>query len=145
MELLKEYYSLQQQAGESVAEFLLRFCAVQALLDTAPAEDIQKCQFLKAWKEPQRSSFTLMDFSTVPFTEVINRVLNLDHHQLGLGLSQFRALAPPLKAEEKAFQQAVQCTLCLQFGHSNVECVQRCALCQARMHTTATCEYNQLA
>jgi hypothetical protein len=26
-----------------------------------------------------------------------------------------------------------------------VECVQRCALCQARTHTTATCEYNLLA
>jgi hypothetical protein len=30
------------------------------------------------------------------------------------------ALSP--EAEEKAFQQAVQCTMCLQFGHSNVEC-----------------------
>jgi hypothetical protein len=49
------------------------------------------------------------------------------------------------KADEKAFQQAVQCTLCLQFGHSNMECVLQCALCQARMHTTATYEYNLLA
>jgi hypothetical protein len=35
--------------------------------------------------------------------------------------------------------------LCLQFGHSNVECIQRCALCQARTHKKATCEYNLLA
>jgi hypothetical protein len=35
--------------------------------------------------------------------------------------------------------------MCLQFGHSNVECTQRCALCQARTYTTATCEYNLLA
>jgi hypothetical protein len=42
MEVLKEYYSLQLQAGESVAEFLLRFRAVQAMLDTPLAEDIQK-------------------------------------------------------------------------------------------------------
>jgi hypothetical protein len=47
-EVLKEYYSLQQQAGESVVDFLLRFRAVQAMLDTAAAEEIQKHQFLKA-------------------------------------------------------------------------------------------------
>jgi hypothetical protein len=39
-EVLKEYYSLHQQVGESVAEFLLRFRAIQAMLDTPPAEDI---------------------------------------------------------------------------------------------------------
>jgi hypothetical protein len=39
-EVLKEYYSLQQQAGESVADFLLRFHAVQAMLDTPRAEEI---------------------------------------------------------------------------------------------------------
>jgi hypothetical protein len=51
-EVLKEYYSLQQQAGELVADFLLRFRAVQAMLDAPPAEDIQKRQFLKALREP---------------------------------------------------------------------------------------------
>jgi hypothetical protein len=143
--VLKEYYSLQQQAGESVVDFLLRFYAVQAMLDTLSTEEIQKRQFLKALREPLRSSFALMDASTVPLTKIIKRALNLDHQQLGLALSQFRAIAPSPKAEEKAFQQAIQCTLCLQFGHSNMECVQRCALCQARMHRTATCEYNLLA
>jgi hypothetical protein len=47
-EVLKEYYSLQQQSGESVADFLLWFLAVQAMLDTVPAEEIEKRQFLKA-------------------------------------------------------------------------------------------------
>jgi hypothetical protein len=59
----------------------------------------------------------------MPLTEIVNRAFNLDHQQLGLGLSQFRAMALSPKAKEKAFHQAVQCTLCLQFGHSNVECV----------------------
>jgi Glu-tRNA(Gln) amidotransferase subunit E-like FAD-binding protein len=77
--VLKEYYSLQQQAGESIAKVLLQFHAVQALLDTAPTEDIQKRQFLKALKEPLRSSFALLDFSTVPLMEVVNMALNLDH------------------------------------------------------------------
>jgi hypothetical protein len=39
-EVLKESYSLQQEAGESIAEFLLWFCAVQAMLDMPPTEDI---------------------------------------------------------------------------------------------------------
>jgi hypothetical protein len=136
-------YSLQQQVGELVADFL--FCAVKAMLDTPPAKEIQKRQFLKALREPLRSSFAMLDVSTVPLTEIVNRALNLDHQQLGLRLLQFHSIAPSLKAEERAFQQVVQCTLCLQFGHSNVECMQRCALCQAQMHTTATCEYNLMA
>jgi hypothetical protein len=41
-EVLKEYYSLKQQVGESVEDFLLRFRAVEAMLDTPPAEEIQK-------------------------------------------------------------------------------------------------------
>jgi hypothetical protein len=115
------------------------------MLDTAPAEEIQKRQFLKALRDPLRSAFAFIDASTVTLTEIVNRALNLDHQQLGHGLSQFRTIAPSPKAEEKAFQQAVQCTLCLQFGHTNVDCVQHYALCQARSHTTATCEYNLLA
>jgi hypothetical protein len=115
------------------------------MLDTVPTEEIQKRQFLMALREPLRSAFALMDDSTVPLTEIVNRALNLDHQQLGHGLSQFRTIAPSPKAEEKAFQQALQCTLCLHFGHTNVDYIQRCALCQARSHTTATCEYNLLA
>jgi hypothetical protein len=52
IEVLKEYYSLQQQSGELVADFLLRFRAIQAMLDTVPVVGIQKCQFLKALREP---------------------------------------------------------------------------------------------
>jgi hypothetical protein len=73
------------------------------MLDTPPAKEIQKCQFLKALRELLRSSFALMDASTVRLTEIVNRALNLDHQQLGLGLSQFHAIAPSPKAEEKAF------------------------------------------
>jgi hypothetical protein len=51
-----------------------------------------------------RSTFAFMNASTVPLTEIVNRALNSDHQQLGLGLSQFRAIAPSPKAEEKAFQ-----------------------------------------
>ena len=88
-EVLREYYSLKQQPTESVADFLIRFQAVEGLLDTPPTEDIRRRQFLKALKEPLRSSFALLDFSTVPISEVINRALNLDHQNIGAGLALF--------------------------------------------------------
>jgi hypothetical protein len=48
MEVLREYYSLQQQPGESVAEFLIRFRAVQGMMTDVPTEEMQKRKFLKA-------------------------------------------------------------------------------------------------
>ena len=133
---------------ESVADFLIRFQAVEGLLDTPPTEDIRKRHFLKALKEPLWSSFALLDFTTVPVTEVINRALNLDHQNIGSSLALSRGLAGTSTqptAEETQFRQAIQCTRCLQFGHSNVECTQQCSLCQSRTHDTPTCEYNLLA
>jgi hypothetical protein len=73
------------------------------MLDTPPVEEIQKRQFLKALREPLRSAFALMDAYTVALMEIVNQALNLDHQQLGVGLSQFRAVAPSPKADEKAF------------------------------------------
>jgi hypothetical protein len=72
------------------------------MMTDAPTEEMQKRQFLKALKEPLRSSFALLDFSNTPLWEVFNRALNLDHQQLGIGLSHVRALAPIPKTEEKS-------------------------------------------
>jgi hypothetical protein len=86
-----------------VAEFLVRFRAVQGMVTNAPMEEMQKQQILKALKEPLHSSFTLLDFRSISLTKVFNQVLNLDHQQLGIGLSQVCALAPIPKTEEKSF------------------------------------------
>ena len=147
-EVLWEYYSLKQQPTELVADFLLRFQAVQELLDTLPMEDIQKRKFLKAIKESLRSSFALLDFSIVPLTEVVNRALKLDDQNIGTGLALFQGLtgsSSQTTLEETQFRKAIQCTLHLQFGHSNVECTQQSALCQSKAHSIANCEYNLLA
>ena len=73
-------------------------------------EDIPKRQFLKALKEPLRSSYALLDFTMVPITEVINRALNLDHQNIGIGLALFRGLvgnnSQPV-AEETQFLHAI--------------------------------------
>jgi hypothetical protein len=49
------------------------------MMTDAPTEVMQKGKFLKALKEPLRSSFALLDFSSIPLTEGFNRALNLDH------------------------------------------------------------------
>ena len=56
-------------------------------------DDIRKRQFLKALKEPVQSSFALLDFAMLPFTEVIHRALNVDHQNIGSGLTLIQGLA----------------------------------------------------
>ena len=112
---------------ESVANFLLQFQAVQGLVDTPPTEDIKKWQFLKALKEPLRYSFSLLDFLNVSLMEVINCALNLDHQKFGTGLALFQGLTGSSSqptTKETQFRKTIQCTLCLHFGYSNVECTQ---------------------
>ena len=48
--------------------------------------------------------------------------------------------------EEHRFRQAIQCTICLNSGHSAVECNMRihCPICHSRAHTVEQCEYNML-
>ena len=49
-------------------------------------------------------------------------------------------------AEELRFGQAIQCTTCLNPGHSTVECTLRthCPICHSKAHIIAQCEYNLL-
>ena len=50
------------------------------------------------------------------------------------------------KEEDLRFRQALQCTTCLNSGHSTVDCNLRsqCMICNSRAHTTDRCEYNLL-
>ena len=50
------------------------------------------------------------------------------------------------KEEDLRFSQAVQCTTCLNSGHSAVDCTMRtqCMIFHSRAHTTDRCEYNLL-
>jgi hypothetical protein len=100
-EVLKEYYSLQQQGGESVVSCHLGHgghAASSGHLGTTTVFLCLLSYFRNIWLT------ALMDASTVPLMEIVNRALNLDHQQLGLDLSQFRAIVPSPKTEEKTFQ-----------------------------------------
>ena len=48
--------------------------------------------------------------------------------------------------EELRFRQAVQCTTCVNTGHSTVECSLRthCTICHSKAHSVDQCEYNLL-
>ena len=50
------------------------------------------------------------------------------------------------KEEDLRFRQALQCTTCLNSGHSTVDCTMRtqCMICHSRAHTTDRCEDNLL-
>ena len=48
--------------------------------------------------------------------------------------------------EEGHFRQAIQCTICLNAGHSAVECNIRiyCPICHSKAHTVEQCKYNMI-
>ena len=84
-----------------------------------------------------------MDLSGQPIEEVIRRVLRLDSAQ-SMSIASLQEALPT--TEEKWFKQAIQCTTCLNPGHSALECTLRmhCPICHSRAHTLELCEYNFL-
>ena len=59
-------------------------------------------------------------------------------------MSSLRQMLP--QDEEHRFHQAIQCTICLNSGHSAVECNMRihCPICHSRAHMVEQCEYIML-
>ena len=98
---------------------------------------------LTAIRELVRITLAVVDLTGKPIEDVISRVLQLDSAQ-----SMFMtALQRTLPTEEETHcHQAVQCTTCLNPGHSSLDCTMRthCALCHSWAHTIEQCEYNLL-
>ena len=70
--------------------------------------------------------------------------LELDEQEEAFSMSTLRQALP--QDEEGHFRQAIQCTICLNAGHSAVECNIRiyCPICHSKAHTVEQCEYNML-
>ena len=105
-------------------------------------EDLTKI-FLIGLREPLRTTLQVIDLSGQPIEEVIRRVLRLDSAQ-SMSMASLHEALPT--TEETRFKQAVQCTTCLNPGHSALECTLRmhCPICHSRAHTLELCEYNLL-
>ena len=125
-------------------QFIIRFQTLHSQLTRAPPEDEAKAVFLAALREPLRRMCGVLDFCTSPVDQVIHRVLEMDKNSSFMSLGMLhRAL---LKEEDVRFRQALQCTTCLNSGHSTVDYTMRsqCMICHSRAHTTDRCEYNLL-
>ena len=86
----------------------------------------------------------VLDFRTNTMDQVIDRVLEMDKTSSFMSMGMLHRALP--KEEELRFRQALQCTTCLNAGHSTVDCNLRtqCMICNSRAHTTDRCEYNLL-
>ena len=142
-ELVGQFYTTRQEEHETVPQFIIRFQTLHNHLTKAPPEDEAKAVFLAALREPLRTMCGVVDFRTST-VQVIDRVLEMDKNSSFMSLGMLHQALP--KEEDLRFRQALQCTTCLNSGHSMVDCTMRtqCMICHSRAHTTDRCEYNLL-
>ena len=129
-----------------IRQFIIRFQMLHNQLTRAPPEDEVKAIFLAALQEPVQTMLAVLDFRTSIVDDVIEQVLEMDRAQNNNYMAM-RALKHALPREEELrFQQAVQCTTCLNPDHSTGECTMRtqCLFCHSKTHTMDRCEYNLL-
>ena len=142
-DLMSQFYASRQEANETVPQFVIRFQSLRRQLTRSPTPEELTEIFLTGLREPLRTTLQLMDLTGQPIEEVIKRVLRLNSAQ-SMSMSTLQEALPT--AEESRFRQAIQCTTCLNPGHSALECTLRthCPICHSRAHTLELCEYNLL-
>ena len=140
---MSQFYAIIQEANEIVPQFVIRFQNLRKQLTRSPTPEELTEIFLTGLREPMRTTLQIMDLSGQPIEEVIRRVLRLDSAQ-SMSMASLQEALPT--TEETRFKQAIQCTTCLNPGHSALECTLRmhCPICHSRAHTLELCEYNLL-
>ena len=140
------FYTIKQIPSESIADFSLRFQNLRRILERAPTEDEAHETFLTALRRPIRTTLNNTNVKGETADMVTERALNLelDEKEETFSMSSLRQTLPP--DEELHFRQAIQCTICLNSGHSAVDCNMRihCPICHSKTHTVEQCEYNML-
>ena len=109
-----------------------------------PEEEEVKTVFLATLQERLRKMCAIIDFRTSTIDQVIDRVMEMDKNSSWLTMGALQQALPT--KEDLWFCQKVQCTTCLNLGHSTIECTMRsqCMLCHSRSHTMDRYEYNRL-
>ena len=143
-EMVGLFYTIRQDPGESIPQFVIRFQRMHSQLTRTPPEEETRAIFLAALREPLRTVCTVIDFRTSTIDQVIDRVREMEKTSSWLTLGALQRALPT--DEDLRFRQAIQCTTCLNSGHSALECTMRtqCLLCQSKSHTMDRCEYNLL-
>ena len=113
-------------------------------LTWAPPEAEVKAIFLVALPERLCTVCAVIDFRTSMIDQVIDRVIDMEKTSSSLTMGALQRALPT--EEDLRFRQAIQCTTCLNPGHSTIECTMRsqCMLCHSRSHTMDRYEYNLL-
>ena len=142
--LVGQFYTTRQEEQETVPQLIIWFQTLHSQLTRAPPEDEAKAMFLAGLREPLRTMCGVLDYRTSSMDQVIDRVLEMDKNNSFMSLGALHRALP--KEEDLRFRQALQCTTCLNSGHSTVDCTMRtqCMICHSRAHTTDRCEYNLL-
>ena len=88
----------------------------------------------------------MFDFKDQSLEQVIDKALIMDKMQTSNSMSMASLQRSLLTREELNFRQAIQCTKCLNLGHSTMECTlhTHCSIHHSKAHTIEQCKYNLL-
>ena len=111
-----------------------------------PLEEDVKENFMSALREPLRITLAVIELKEQSLEQVIDKALLMDKTQTCNNMSMMSLQKSLPTTKELRFQQAIQCTTCLNPGHSTIECTLRthCPICHSKAHTLEQCEYNFL-
>ena len=80
----------------------------------------------------------MFDFKSQSIDQLIDKALAMDRtHTCKISMNMFALHTNLPTIEELHFCQAVQCTTCLNTGHSTIECNFRthCMICHSKTHS----------
>ena len=146
-DLIAQFYALYQEKNETVSQFVIRFQNLQLQISRPIPDNELKEVFLEAVKEPLRTTLKVFDFRNQTIEQVIDKAIEMGRPPVNVQSMDMSALQRTLPTiEELQFRQAVQCTTCLNTGHSAIECTLRthCTICHSKLHSVEQCEYNLL-
>ena len=108
--------------SESIVDFSLHFQILWRKLESVPTEDEAHEIFLAALRRPIRTTLNNKSVKGETTDMVIEQALQLelDEEEEAFSMSSLRQTLP--QDEECHFRQAIQCTICLNSGHSAVDC-----------------------
>ena len=109
-----------------VSQFVIRFQNLQLQISRPIPEEELKDFFLEAICEPLRTTLAVFDFRNQSLEQVVDKAMAMDqtHNNTSMNMSALHQNLPTL--EELIFRQIVQCTSCLNTGHSKAHSVEQC-------------------
>ena len=146
-DLIAQFYALYQEPNETVSQFVIRFQNLQLQISRPIPDHELKDIFLEAIREPLRTTLAVFDFRNQSIEQVIDKAIAMGRNPKNVRSMDMSALHHTLPTmEELQFRQAIQCTACLNTGHSTIECSLRthCTICHSKAHSVEQCEYNLL-